>query len=553
MPPPNLITDHSREETALREIAVTSVQTRLAVWMTGIFLLSICSIAVLWLLDGKLLGHSQGKPSQPHAATTSAETNEAQTVREDHLGFVVQITALNESLKQRLKRYERSLEENSPLSRWTLPWLQSFCCRFLGQGNEKVYIGRTGWLFFRPDVDHLLGGGFLGNQSADKSWSCNPIPALIRFKEDLAARGIRLLVVPVPSKAAIAPSYLSTRFASADAPLENPSYPIFLEQLRSHGIEALDLSVPLSKMKSPSDDPCYLKTDTHWAPFGMEQAAALIASRIRVSAGAGTDDTSRFSHTTPLTMTNRGDLAVMLKLPAGTSLYPAEDTVIHPVNGPDGKPWKPTPSSGVLVLGDSFARIYSGEDLGWGTSAGLAEQLSYFLQQPVDLLAINAGGASTSRQALARSTERLNGVKTVVYEFAMRELSSGNWKVIPLPPVSAVNRRSEQPSRRISGTIAGVTHPPSPTGSPYRDVITCLHLKNVSGTSEKEILVFLYGMRNHALTEASSLDVGQEVSLEVVPWEGKERELGSIQRVEPSGEEAELEGIYWTDDYSATR
>jgi len=553
VPPPNLITDHSREETALREVAVTSVQPRLAVWLTGIFLLSIGSIALLWVLDGKLQAHSQDKPALPPVATSGTEANQVQAAKDAHVGFVGHITALNESLKQRLKRHERSLEENSPLSRMTLPWLQYFSCRFLGQGNEKVYIGRKGWLFYRPDVDHLLGRGFLANQSEDKSWSSNPIPALIRFQEDLASRGIRLLVVPVPSKAAIAPSYLSTRFTGTDAPLENPSYPIFLEQLRSHGIEALDLSVPLSKMKTPSDDPCYLKTDTHWAPCGMEQAAALIASRIRGTAEISAADSSRFTRTAPLTITNRGDLAVMLKLPTETSHYPPEDTVIHPVNGPDGKAWKAAPSAEVLILGDSFARIYSGEDLGWGTSAGLAEQLSYFLQQPVDLLAINAGGASTSRQALARSPERLNGVKTLVYEFAMRELTSGNWKVIPLPPVTAVNRHSEQPSLRISGTIAGVTHPPSPTGSPYRDVITCLHLKNVRGTSEKEILVFLYGMRNHALTQASGLDVGQEVSLEVVPWERKERELGSIQRVEPSGEEAELEGIYWTDEYSAPR
>jgi hypothetical protein len=88
------------------------------------------------------------------------------------------------------------------------------------------------------------------------------------------------------------------------------------------------------------------------------------------------------------------------------------------------------------VLGDSFTNVFSQPDLGWGAGAGLAEQLAYHLEAPVDRIAINAGGAHASREELARSLARgegrLTGTQVVILQFAVRELSFGDWRVIPL-------------------------------------------------------------------------------------------------------------------------
>ena len=46
------------------------------------------------------------------------------------------------------------LEETSFLRHWLLPPAQELLCR-VGAGNEEVYLGRDGWLFYRFDVDHL--------------------------------------------------------------------------------------------------------------------------------------------------------------------------------------------------------------------------------------------------------------------------------------------------------------------------------------------------------------------------------------------------------------
>jgi alginate O-acetyltransferase complex protein AlgJ len=89
----------------------------------------------------------------------------------------------------------------------------------------------------------------------------------------------------------------------------------------------------------------------------------------------------------------------------------------------------------VLALGDSFCNIFSIPSLGWGMSAGLAEQLSYYLQRPMDRITMNDNGSYATRQELARESAgnpaRLAGKKVVIWQFACRELAFGNWKDIP--------------------------------------------------------------------------------------------------------------------------
>src|SRR3954465_1427172 len=59
-----------------------------------------------------------------------------------------------------LKAAEKELETDSIVSEWLLPRVQLALVK-LGAGNEQVYLGRDGWLFYRPDVDYVTGPGFL--------------------------------------------------------------------------------------------------------------------------------------------------------------------------------------------------------------------------------------------------------------------------------------------------------------------------------------------------------------------------------------------------------
>jgi alginate O-acetyltransferase complex protein AlgJ len=65
----------------------------------------------------------------------------------------------------------------------------------------------------------------------------------------------------------------------------------------------------------------------------------------------------------------------------------------------------------------------------------LAEQLGFELQRPVDRLTRHDAGAWATRAMLAdamQRADRLAGKKVVIWEFAVRELSEGDWKIILL-------------------------------------------------------------------------------------------------------------------------
>ena len=136
-------------------------------------------------------------------------------------------------------------------------------------------------------------------------------------------------------------------------------------------------------------------------------------------------------------VTGSGDIALMLDLPGGQSLYPPETVWVRRVLAPDGAPWRPSRPADVLLLGDSFTNIYSLATMGWGDAAGFAEQLSYALGRPLDRIVQNDEGAFATRALLARELaagrDRLAGTRVVIYQFATRELAFGDWRVIELP------------------------------------------------------------------------------------------------------------------------
>ena len=192
-----------------------------------------------------------------------------------------------------LKSYEDALEDDSFIARSALPHAQALTAEFLGLGNEQVYLGRYGWLFYEPDVTYLTGPGFLSTswqrsrlhstEESGRTIQPDPRKAIIEFRDQLQARGIRLILMPVPVKPMIEPEFLSRAYDQlSPIPLQNPSYGSFLESLDRAGIEYVDVSKALVETKRLTRRPQFLRTDTHWTPDAMERSVALLAEKIRI-------------------------------------------------------------------------------------------------------------------------------------------------------------------------------------------------------------------------------------------------------------------------------
>ena len=588
MTPPQGVTEvplyakNSREEEAELALKRTRVTPAMAWVLVVAFIVTLFSEPILQALF-----------EPPHAATPGAETsakNEPSGLQDRRVMFEVFNLLPSYERADRIARergtefdpfwrtwysmatvkeitgFEKKIEETSIIGQALLPPSHEFMSRFLGVGNEQAYLGRDGWLFYRPEVDYLMGPGFLDPKamqarahSGDASTLAvqpNPVPAIVRLHQQLAARGIRLIVLPAPLKPSLEPHRLTSRYSIADTPVQNPSYNQWLREMADAGVTVADFSDELAEVERATGEPQFLRTDTHWTPEAMERVTARLAEFIRKS-HLLPDTPAAGYRRQAIRVSGTGDIAEMLKLPKDQTLYPPQEITVQRVLSADGEPWKRNRQADVLVLGDSFCNVYSMKEMNWGDAAGFCEQLSYHLQRPLDKIALNAGGSYSSRQQLAKdmlAEDRLAGKRLVIYEFAMRDLAAGDWKLIDLPeaPKTGTTPPVRPPVAKgelvVEGRIKAIATTPKPATVAYADCVIALQLvdaKVLGGTSEKrEFAVYIMGMRNHQWTAAASLAAGQTVRLRLVLWSTVEDQYDGLNRVDLS-ELAEETDYYW--------
>ncbi|MDQ6809265.1 MAG: hypothetical protein M3Z64_07555 [Verrucomicrobiota bacterium] len=456
----------------------------------------------------------------------------------------------------KIKAAEKAIERESVVSNWLLPRVQSVLTGVLGVGNEQVYIGRDGWLFYRPDVEYVTGAPFLDSERirhlARSGRHADSIPAILDFREQLGARGIELIIVPAPSKLTIEGEMLSRDAPSSIA--QNSSFAEWKSRLESAGVKVFDPAPLLAERKKASGGAHqYLATDSHWRPEAMELVADRLAQLISPLA------TGEQGETRSRQINTLGDIAAMLKLPKNHAIFRPETVTIHEVASGGGMSWRARKESDILLLGDSFTNIYSLGALGWGESAGFAEHLSRALGgRPLDCLVRNSDGAFATREMLqrelARGRDRLAGKRYVVWEFAARELAFGDWKVLPLklnPPAVA---QFFAPKARevivVSGTVESVSPVPRPESVPYQDHILSLHLVDLAGVpgikaGSAEALVYSWSMRDNVWTPAARLQPGDRVTLRLQAWSDVSAELEKFNRSEIDDPAVQLEEPSW--------
>jgi hypothetical protein len=310
-------------------------------------------------------------------------------------------------------------------------------------GGAKAVLGKQGWLFYTTNMDYLFGPYVtdpritvpVGKDPA-KDW--DPVPVIVDFKEQLAARGIDLLVVPVPAKATIYPEMATSRTIKKQVDLHANTRRL-MNELQARGVETMDLYALYLRARAGSDttggtEALYLQRDTHYSGRGAYLAARAIAERVRQYPWwSDAAATARF--TLKDTLVERfGDIGEMTQLPRSRELFPSENTLCRQViETESGKPYRNKKDASLLFVGDSYARIYQTDA---PRSAGIVALLAHELKMPFDAI-INNGGASTLvRAELVNKPEKLQGKKLVIWEFCERDVRFGmeGWKKLALPP-----------------------------------------------------------------------------------------------------------------------
>jgi hypothetical protein len=259
--------------------------------------------------------------------------------------------------------------------------------------NAAKYViqGGEGQLFYLEDLRAAL----VKWEHLDAN-----LTLIARVSEALKARGMRLLVVPAPTKVEARPELLGGR----DVPDLSPSKNRFLRGLDSLKVDFLDLRNDFFAAKRAMR--LFPRTDTHWDQGAIRLAAAKIAARIQPDWKPAGD--SGLTDTTILGF--QGDLAEKFQLPESDTLH-----LQRVGDGRGGLLVEPYLAEDVLLYGDSFLRQYA------RYSASLGAHLSRELGAPVKTV-YSLKGFIEGPERIPEIAASFPNAKIVVWVFTSRSL-----------------------------------------------------------------------------------------------------------------------------------
>jgi len=390
-----------------------------------------------------------------------------------------------------LRAFENKIDDESAIVLALRPKYQLAVWNLFSDPGEKVVLGAAGdcigkscgreeakpedkWLFYRQDVEFLVQPSPLDVRSAKLD---NPVKAIERFRDQLKAKGVELLVVITPGK----PSIYTERLTGCDenaAGLQSHGKKI-LDSLTRAGFNTVDLYTPLLAAKADDDKlgALYLNDDTHWTPRGAELAAAEIAKKVREMVDAGTvkfrktDDVryivadsaaDRMGDVGEMSGLNKfgvfkvqqvtGHVVSQQNIKDRTEKLPVDSTCVDAAKIACKKndscftaqsalcerdtvlydttvtPFKDDfRKSEILILGDSFSRIYQTDS---PVNAGWIAHFAKNMNARVASIVSDGGASTLVREKLARKASVLKGKKLLIWEFVERDLRFGaeGWK-----------------------------------------------------------------------------------------------------------------------------
>lgn len=291
------------------------------------------------------------------------------------------------------------------------------------------------WFFLVNELKHLKLGDIASTDlSSTNVEGTDPLPAIVKYNEELKALGVELLVVPVPPKAAIYPEKLC---AGADA-ASAPSLAGFQKKLADAGVQVLDLEAEFKKVRAATPDlQLYCATDSHWSPHGARIAAEIVAARYKSRPELVEHQLRDLVKLKESALEFHGDLlteAEKASLPK-EKLPVVRAGIAANSDGTDVSSVESADYSPVLVMGDSHCQVFRRGGVMHATCAGFIDHLVSGLSVPVHEVSTQASGGEGPRLEIARATiknpEFWSKKKIAIWLFTARELTQGRWKVLP--------------------------------------------------------------------------------------------------------------------------
>jgi alginate O-acetyltransferase complex protein AlgJ len=164
------------------------------------------------------------------------------------------------------KAYEEEFDKNLGHRDISIKLWNSAGYLLFGEGVKGVLIGRDGWLF--TNEEFIYGADFEANLQENQNY-------VLKVFQKLDVEGIKLVILPVPSKARV----YQDRLGRYQFPEKwSGQYQNFLNFLEDNHIAHDDLLNTFIKTRQNS---LYLRTDTHWTPIGARLAAMKISNVVQ--------------------------------------------------------------------------------------------------------------------------------------------------------------------------------------------------------------------------------------------------------------------------------
>jgi len=301
------------------------------------------------------------------------------------------------------RQIESLYDEKFVMKDWATNAWAAFDYQLFNEGRPGVVVGKQGWLFSKEEFV------WSPREAAHLQAALDEIALVAR---QFSAANIQLLPVLLPAKSEI----YSEQLLQVNPQLQARLYEQALHGLADRGVAVADLRPLL--WRAAKQQEVFLKSDTHWTPFGASQVAQWTAQQL-----GHEGDGQRFSTEQGEAKPYRGDLLNYIPVaPYFADWGPEADLLVTPVtldNGGGDDLLAEAPTISRLLVGTSYS---ANED--WNFAGAIKQATGADL---VNYAEQGKGPFQPMRSWLADSPLPKTDIRQVIWEIPVRYL------VQPLP------------------------------------------------------------------------------------------------------------------------